>query len=322
MDTRRLGKSGLFVTPVGMGTLTMGATQKNLSIEEGADLIVYAVKRGIHFLDTAQYYDTYRFLRPALDRIRAERLPMPVLSSKTLDPDGPSVRAAVLECLDALALDRIDIFLLHEVRGIRDLDARHEAWEELKKLKTEGLVRAIGISTHHADACAAMADDPACDVVFTLLNHTGMGVRYGDRAGTRQEMEHAVRACSEADIGVFTMKPFGGGCLVSDYRACLDYTSRVPGNVSVMIGMASREEIDRAIDYFEARLDPDYAPDVTEKRMRVDQGDCEGCGTCIRRCVSRAIHYNENGLAEIDPTRCVRCGYCAPVCPVRAIIFL
>ena len=67
-------------------------------------------------------------------------------------------------------------------------------------------------------------------------------------------------------------------------------------------------------------LPEDYRPDISAKRIHVDQGDCEGCGNCLRRCPNKAIYWNENGLADVDHSICLTCGYCAPVCPVRAII--
>ena len=55
MVKKILGRTGISVTPVGMGTLTMGFSQKNLDIEAGSRVIVHAVQQGINFLDTAQY---------------------------------------------------------------------------------------------------------------------------------------------------------------------------------------------------------------------------------------------------------------------------
>lgn len=322
MHTTELGNTGIRVTPVGMGTLTMGFSQKNLTVEEGASVIIHAVKSGINFLDTAQYYDTYRYLRPALDEIRARKLPFPVITSKTLEPSYDGAEDAVRECLDALDLECIDIFLLHEVRGVKDFNQRQEAWRALQDLKADGKIKAIGISTHHVDACARMAEEPSCDVVFTLINRAGLGIRNEEEPGTREDMEIAVKACAEANKGVFTMKAFGGGNLIKDYRPCLDYALNLSGNCSVMIGMANDEQVDAAVAYAEDRLNPAYEPDLTGKKLMVDQSDCEGCGTCVARCVSKAISWNANGLAEIDQSKCVHCGYCAPVCPVRAIIFL
>lgn len=322
MNRLELGKTGIMVSPVGMGTLTMGFSQKNLAIEDGAKVICHAVKSGINFLDTAQYYDTYQYIRPALDRLREESGDMPVICSKTLETTREDVIAAVRECQTELDLPVVDIFLLHEVRGIQDFYSRREAWEGLQECKNCGMVRAIGISTHHVDACREMASHPECDVVFPLINRSGLGIRNGDIAGTKEEMEEAIQKCAGAGIGIFTMKAFGGGNLIRDYRTCLDYATRIPGNNAVMIGMADTDQVDRAVEYFEKRLDESYVPDISKKRLMVDQSDCEGCGTCKNRCVSQAIFWNENGLAEIDPHKCVRCGYCAPVCPVRAIIFL
>ena len=54
------------VTPIGFGVLTVGNTQLNLPVEEGAEVLRYALERGINFLDTAQYYETYPYIREAL----------------------------------------------------------------------------------------------------------------------------------------------------------------------------------------------------------------------------------------------------------------
>lgn len=322
MVKKILGRTGISVTPVGMGTLTMGFSQKNLDIEAGSRIIVHAVEQGINFLDTAQYYDTYQYLRPALDEIRRRNLDFPIICSKTLEEGYAETEAAVLECLEQLDIDAVDLFLLHEVRGTEDFYARKDAWRALCDLKAKSLIKAIGISTHHVDACAEMAAISECDVVFTLINRDGMGIRKGLEPGTREEMEAAIRKCADAGKGIFTMKAFGGGNLIHDYRSCLEYASEIPGNTSVMIGMADTNQVDRAVEFFDGELSSAYQPDVSNKRLMVDQSDCEGCGTCKNRCVSEAIFWNENGLAEIDPTKCVHCGYCAPVCPVRAIIFL
>lgn len=322
LQKRPLGRTGLLVSPVGMGTLTMGFSQKNLPVADGAKIIVHAAEQGINFFDTAQYYDTYRYLRPALDEMKRRGLPMPVIASKTLAPDYEGAETAVHECLEELNLSAIDIFLLHEVRGVSDFQARQGAWKALQHCKEQGLIRAVGISTHHVDACRRMADEPACDVVFPLINKAGLGIRDKEHPGTREDMEAAVLACANSGIGIFTMKAFGGGNLIEDYRSCLDYASHIPGNTSVMIGMADCSQVDCAVEYFSGSLDRNYVPDTTGKHLMVDQSDCEGCGTCKARCVSRAIFWNSSGLAEIDQSKCVHCGYCAPVCPVRAIIFL
>lgn len=328
MIRKQLGRTGIMVTPVGMGTLTMGFSQKNLAVPEGAGIIYHAVKRGINFLDTAEYYDTYRYLRPALDKIRKNpALEFPVISSKSLAKDYDGMKASVENCLSALDIPAVDIFLLHEIRGEHDFEERGGAWKALQDLKEEGLLKAVGISTHHVDAALRMLREN-CDVVFPLINREALGVRTfdkgssEDRPARREEMESAIRKLAGSGIGIYTMKAFGGGNLIGEYQRNLSYAAQIPGNTSVMVGMGSIQEIDDAVRFFEGSLPSDYQPETNRKQMKVDQSDCEGCGTCMRRCVSHAIHWNENGLAEIDTNKCVHCGYCAPVCPVRAIIFL
>ena len=69
MKKRKLGTTDLYVTPVAFGVLTMGGSQMDLPLQEGAELIRYAIDQGINFFDTAQYYETYPYLREALKGI-------------------------------------------------------------------------------------------------------------------------------------------------------------------------------------------------------------------------------------------------------------
>ena len=87
-----------------------------------------------------------------------------------------------------------------------------------------------------------------------------------------------------------------------------------------MIGMRSKHEVDDIVAYAEGRLPEDYQPDVKHKKIHIDQGDCEACGACLKRCPNKAIYWNDQGLADVNYDICLTCGYCAPVCPVRAII--
>ena len=141
-------------------------------------------------------------------------------------------------------------------------------------------------------------------------------------AKTRSRVEAAIKKNADAGKGIFAMKAFGGGVLVKNYIEALDYVSGIEGMDSIMLGFGTKEQVDRAIEYAEGTIDRSYVPDMTGKKIRVDQGDCEGCGACIDRCPNHAIFRNENGLADVNHDICMTCGYCAPVCPVRAIIML
>ena len=67
MKKKILGNTGLKVSIAGFGVLPMGPSQLALPIEEGAEIIRYALKHGINFIDTAQYYRTYPYIKKALE---------------------------------------------------------------------------------------------------------------------------------------------------------------------------------------------------------------------------------------------------------------
>ena len=384
-QTRMLGRTGLAVSCVGIGVLPMGPGQLDLPLDEGASVICDALRRGINFIDTAQYYRTYPYIRRALgvmrlvteenpcgaDNLSTEENPCgavvpvssenlcgaaspamrgkmdasarddseiefcpqvacddrphrsdmlrPVISSKSLASSYDDMMAAIEECRSALGLKTIDIFLMHEVRT-GQFAARAGAWKALQDAKRAGLVRAIGISTHHADVARAMADVAACDVIFALLNYRGMGIRCGQDAGTKEEMAAALTVCKACGKGIYTMKALGGGNLTADYQKALDYVFSQDCVDAVMVGFTNTSEIDDMMCYLSGTMESSYNPDVSRKKMYVNQEDCEGCGACLKICAAGAVHYNKNGLAEIDQSKCLTCGYCAQGCPVRAII--
>lgn len=313
-----LGKRRIEVTTVGVGSLTVGPFQKNLPVDEGASILRYALESGINFLDTAQYYQTYPQVKLAIKGLSFD----PVICSKSLCTDRRGMEQAIEECRQQLDRDVIDLFLMHEVRGQEDWLKRSAAWEALLNAREKGLIRAAGISTHHVDAALYGAEQPEMDVLFPLINLQSIGIRNGKNSGTKEEMEAAVKLASSKGIGVFAMKVFGGGNLVGSFQKAIAYIRSIPEIKSMMLGLGTREEVDRAVEVMEGTLDSNYVPSTEKKRMKIDEGDCIGCLSCFRRCPNHAISINEKGLARIDDALCLTCGYCAPVCPVMAIIYL
>ena len=130
----------------------------------------------------------------------------------------------------------------------------------------------------------------------------------------------AIKKAADSGMGVFAMKAFGGGNLTEHYMEALDYVYNLDGIESTMIGFGDKKEVDDIINYLDGKLDYNYIPDIKHKKINIDQGDCEACYACIEKCPNHAIFINEKGLAQVDHEKCLTCGYCAPVCPVRAII--
>ena len=316
MKKKRLGNTDLEVSIAGFGVLPMGPSQLALPVEEGAEIIRHALRNGINFLDTAQYYRTYPYISKALENREFEDV---IICSKSLCQDYEGMMDAILEARESLNRDVIDIFLMHEVRS-GQLEERMGAWQALKDAKEKGLVRAIGLSTHHIDITKAAASMEDLDVIFPLINYAGLGIRKGDEFGTKEEMLQNMTDCHIAGKGIFSMKAFGGGSLTGHYQEALDYVFSKDCIDSVMIGFGKISEVDDLLSYLDGSMDKSYNPDISKKKVYINQEDCEGCGACKAACPAGAIFYNENGLAEVDHEKCLTCGYCSPVCPVRAVI--
>ena len=137
---------------------------------------------------------------------------------------------------------------------------------------------------------------------------------------TKEEMLEAISECHKTGKGIFSMKAFGGGSLTGHYQEALDYVFSKDTIDSVMIGFGKISEVDDLLSYLNGTMDKSYNPDISKKKVYINQEDCEGCGSCKAACPAGAIFYNENGLAEVDHEKCLTCGYCSPVCPVRAVI--
>ena len=316
MKKKVLGNTGIQVTEAGFGVLPMGPSQLALPVEEGAAILRYALQKGINFIDTAQYYRTYPYIRRALEGGTFSNV---VLCSKSLCSDYEGMMEAIFEAQAELDRKVIDIFLMHEVRA-GQLEERAGAWQALVDAKRQGLVRAIGLSTHHVDICRAAAEMEQLDVVFPLINYAGLGIRNGNDFATREEMMTSIRLCHKAGKGVFSMKAFGGGSLTAHYQQALDYVFAQPEIDSVMVGFGKTSEVDDLLSYLHGEMPADYNPDVSKKKVHINQEDCEGCGSCKAACPAGAIYWGENGLAQVDHDKCLTCGYCSPVCPVRAVI--
>lgn len=304
METRVLGKSGLKVSRLCFGTLTMSPLQRDLSPEDGARLLIHAYDRGVRFLDTADLYGTYPHIRLAL-----REAPDYIISTKGYVWDEPTAAAALERAFRGVGRDYIDLFMLHEQESLYTLRGHEEALIYLQKQKERGHIGAVGVSTHFAGCVRAATRFPMIDVIHPLINRAGIGIQ----DGTRADMEDAIRAARDMGIGIFAMKPLGGGHLISENRAALEYAINSPLLDSVALGMQTIEEIDANV----AAFDGDFSlmDGLKDRPRHIMVHDwCEGCGRCAERCRQKAISI-VNGKASVDAAKCVFCGYCARACP-------
>ena len=302
-----LGSTGIMVSRLCYGTLTIGPLQRNMTALEGGRLLIYALQRGINFFDTAEIYGNYSHLRVLLDEC-----PGAVIATKTYAYDNQTAEQSFRKAVEGLGREYIDLFLLHEQESVHTIRGHYEALEYLLKRRDEGFIGAVGISTHNVAAARAALKYPEIAVVHTIINKRGIGIA----DGSREDMEQAISALHADGRGVYAMKALGGGHLIAERKSALAYVLALPGLQSVAVGMQSLAEIDYNTAVFEG-IAPADALEIEigrTKRSLIIHDWCRGCGRCISVCKHGALRLHE-GKSAVDQNRCVRCGYCAAVCP-------
>ena len=307
MQINALGRSGVAVSKLCFGTLTMSPMQRDLSPEAGAELLEYAYARGVRFLDTADLYGTYPHIRLAL-----RNAPDYVVCTKAYCYDERTAREALERAFRGLDREYVDVFLLHEQESLYTLRGHAPALEYLAEQQARGRIGALGISTHFVAAVKAALRFPRIQVIHPLINVDGIGIQ----DGTRADMEAAILNARANGIGIYAMKALGGGHLMRRSAEAFDYILSVPWADSVAVGMQSFAEIDANVARFEQAENAAALLEAVSGRERhmMVHDYCEGCGRCAERCRQKAIQIVD-GRCVIDETKCVFCGYCARVCP-------
>ncbi|WP_407269929.1 aldo/keto reductase [Radiobacillus sp. PE A8.2] len=152
----QLGKSDLYINPIGLGTNAVGGHNlyPNLDEEAGKELVRTALNNDMNFLDTAFIYGPERSEELVGQVIKAEgKRKEAVIATKgahkfvgkevVIDNRPEFLIQAVEDSLKRLQTDYIDLFYIH----FPDKDTpKEEAVGALSRLKEQGKIRAIGVS--------------------------------------------------------------------------------------------------------------------------------------------------------------------------------
>jgi len=303
-----LGKTGLRVSRLCFGSLTIGPLQANLAPREGAKVIRAALEQGVNFIDTAELYGTYPHIRAALEGWREHV----VIASKCYAYSREGAQQSLELALRELGVDYLDIFMLHEQESRLTLQGHWAALEYFWEAKAKGIIGAVGISTHTVEAVRAAAEIEGIDVIHPLINISGLGIK----DGTVTEMLAAIALAHGKGKGIYSMKPFGGGNLLNRKAECLQFVLDQPCIDAVAIGMQNVDEVAANIAMINGEpVAPALAARLAQqpRRLHIDEW-CEGCGQCVARCPNGALSIKD-GKAVVNPAKCVLCSYCSAACP-------
>ncbi|WP_425061178.1 hypothetical protein SCACP_19580 [Sporomusa carbonis] len=308
MEYRELGRTGLIVSRLCFGGLTIGPLQSNRPLAEGVAVIQAALDAGVNFIDTAELYRTYPYIREAITGVNEDV----VIASKSYAYTYDGMRSSVENACRELQRGYIDIFLLHEQSSRMTLKGHADALHYLADAKRQGLVRAIGVSTHTVDVVRAAALIEEIDVIHPIINLKGIGIT----DGTAEDMLAAIQLATDCGKGIYTMKALGGGHLNHMANQAFAWVLAQNGITSVAVGMQTIDEVMLNTAIFSGQVPDSSLWDKVAKAPRrlLVEDWCAGCGQCALHCPMGAMTVN-GGKAIPDPKRCVLCGYCGAYCP-------
>ncbi|POX60457.1 aldo/keto reductase [Streptomyces sp. Ru62] len=221
-DFRTLGRTGLRVSPLALGTMTFGDPSWGADERTSLDILARYTDAGGNFIDTANRYTEGRseqvigaYLRK--NPAQRDRLVIATKVALSMDPTDPNnggtsrkaIRAHIDASLERLGTDYIDLYWQHNWDQHTPLE---ETMSTLDDLVREGKVRYVGLSDTPAWAVARMATlaewrgwtpVAALQLEYSLLERTSEGELFG--------------AARELGLGVMPWSPLANGVLTGKY---------------------------------------------------------------------------------------------------------
>lgn len=322
---RTLGRTGLKITIVSFGAM----------LTPESEVMKIAFDHGVNYVDTARRYmggkneeTVGRALKGKRDKVYVATKIAPASRSKE------AIFKDVETSLRALDTDYVDIIQLHNVTGREDRIFNPEIRETLVRLKEQGKVRFVGVTSHtnEAEVLNALVDDK--DRFFdTAL------VKYNFKSN--QETKEAIARAARAKIGVIAMKTQAGGYTTdklgpfSPHQAALKWVLQDKHVTAAIPGMRNITELREDIAVMGMRFG--YLDQVLLKRYgtAVKPYYCHLCGQCeatcpngvaistINRCLMYAEAYRSSVIARstyreipssLSASACLNCSDCVARC--------
>jgi len=209
MKSRVLGRSGIEVSPMGIGCWAVGGTGwgGGADDEESIRGMHAALDMGVNFFDTADAYGPGRSER-VLGKALAGRRHHAVIATKFgFSEAGPNaepdyIRAACDASLSRLNTDYIDVYQFH----LNDYgpEGAEVVRDTLEDLVASGKIRSYGWSTDYPDRARIFAQGPNCSAMQVALN-------------VIDDAPEILAVCDEFDLAAINRHPLAMGLLTGKY---------------------------------------------------------------------------------------------------------
>lgn len=197
MQQRRLGRTGHQSSLAILGAAAFWDSTPDV-VEA---CIGQAIDAGVNHLDIApQYGAAERLVGPFLPALR-DRL---FVGCKTMRKNGDGVRAQLENSLAVLGCEQFDLYQLHAVTSVAELDERADAAAAILKARDEGLTRFVGITGHDWGTAAAQLEALRRYDLDTVM--LPIAPRMWAHKEYRADAEALLAEAADRDVGVMVIK--------------------------------------------------------------------------------------------------------------------
>jgi aryl-alcohol dehydrogenase-like predicted oxidoreductase len=276
MKYRRLGKTGLQVSVVGIGTWQFGGEWgKSFTQNEVNRLISHALELGINLIDTAECYGDHLAEVLIGSAVRGRRDSWIIATKfghrfhknfeRTQRYSASEVREQLEASLRALRTDYIDLYQFHS--GSNEAFDQPDLWEMLQDQVRLGKVRHVGLSVSPNDN------------IYQVARASEVGIRTVQVVYNRldQQPEEAVLpSCIAQDLGVLARVPLASGLLTGKYRPGAEFTK--PDDVR---SLRDKTEIQERLELVERIAQAEVPPGVPMAAWALAWGLQNPAVTCV-----------------------------------------
>lgn len=208
MEYTTFGRTGLRVSKLGLGGAPLAGDFGPADEREVEKMIHEAIDGGINFIDTAPRYGRGESERRIGRALRGGRRSQVVLASKAVGPDEPFTYDATIrsveQSLARLETDWIDLLQIHDAEQAPYETIVGETLPALEKLREDGKIRYIGVSTRVLSLLKRFVELNRFDSIqfyarYMLIDHTAK--------------DELLPLATEAGIGVINGSVLGLGLL-------------------------------------------------------------------------------------------------------------
>jgi len=346
MIYRKFSKGDHQIGIIGMGSAVVGANSE----EDIIATVRAAVDHGVNLFDMAGGHATiFEAYGKALKGIR-DRIYLQVHFGANYTTgeygwttDLEEIKRSVAWQLEKLQTDYIDFGFIHCIDEQNDLDTykNNGVIDYILELKSKGVVRHIGLSSHTPAIVNKFLDMGIIDVVMFSINplyDCGKG-DYG--FGENAERHELYCRCQKEGVAITVMKAYSGGQLLDAAKSpfgaaltknqCLQYALDKPAVISVLPGCGNVDELNDTMRYFEATDEErDYSVIGSFEPVET-KGRCVYCKHChpcpagldialINKYYDLAKlgdNLASEHYATLEKTAedCIECGHCDSRCP-------